>query len=200
MIRYLFKRLPILPFSHIRLLSTQRTSIKMNTRTKEQLNKNTKLSQEEFKENERMMGKLYEHIPKIGSKYLRGLRFKKFVDKMEQLYLKERKWQKDNEKKTKEFMIASLASTTPIHDAFNYYFKRSSREYSSRNIMMCLKCIGDILKVRGPTNPAHYFDYSQEQMLESWQFGDLIEDIQFALKLSTIIIPHDISRVLFSNT
>jgi hypothetical protein len=189
MIRYLLKRSPIFPFSRIRLLSTNI-----------EVNEEPRLSQEELKENERVMSKLYEHIPKIGLKYLRGLRFKKFIGKMEQLYLKECKWQKDNVKRAKEFMIASVASTTPIHDAFRHYFKRSSNEYAARNIVMCLKSIENILKVRGPTNPSHYFDYSQEQMLESWQLVHVIEDIQFALKLTSIIIPYDIYRVLFTNT
>lgn len=196
MIRHLFKRSRILPLSSIRQASAQTVGAAGAT-PEGNTPDPPRRPLEETKE-EKTIGKMYEHIPKTGSKYLRGLRFKKFVDKMEQLYLKERKWQLDNEARAREFMAASLASATPIHDVFKHYHRRSAREFAGRNIVMCLKSIGDVLRVRGPS-PVHHFDYSQEQLLDSWQLYHLIEDVQFALKLSSLVIPRDISKVFQLN-
>lgn len=195
MIRHMLKRSPILPFSMMRYLSSQ--TVNSSQATPKQVNQIPNYTQEEFNENEKALSRLYEHIPRIGSRYLHGLRLKKFVNKMEQLYLKERKFQRDNEKRAKQFLIVSLGSTIPIHDAFRYYFKCSTDEFAARNIVMCLKTIGDVLRIRGPS-PVHYLDYSQDQLVESWQFVHLLEDIKFALKLSTVIIPYDISRVILN--
>ncbi len=143
---------------------------------------------------EELVTRLYEKLPTAGPKYIRNLRFKKFVEKMERIYLLEREWQRAAEKRDKDFAIFTTSSKAPIHEIFTHYNAHSKSGFSARDIAGCLKGIADVFRVRGPI-PYHYFDYDRKETLQSWQMYHLFEDINHGFKLSTLILPHDISKV-----
>ena len=145
-------------------------------------------------ENEKLITQLYENIPKTGPRYIRNLRFKKFVEKMERIYLLEREWQRNAEKRDKDFMIHTISSKAPIHETFSYYNANNKAGFSGRNIAGCLKGISDILRVRGPI-PVHYHDYSAKEVLSSWPMYHFLEDIDHGFKISTLLLPHDMANV-----
>jgi len=197
-----------IPYSILRTFSSQdgpdtqssepstTTTTTTSTSDEDEMDESSRFFPRFVEKDDPMITNLFSHIPEKGPRNTRNLRFRKFVEKMEQIYISERNYQKDMETMDRKFTRLFVSGKMPLHDIFKEYSAKNREGYQGRLIAKCLKGFSDTLKSRG-TVYITYHDYSHKDLLESWQFYHLLENIKHTFKLTTFIIPHDISNVFF---
>ncbi len=145
---------------------------------------------------EKMITSLYDDLVKgEAPRYMKVLRFKKFVDKMEHIYLSELARRKTYDRRDHELRMQIMMSKTPLHDVFRAHHQIDyAVGFSGERLADCVTALADVMRARGP-KPALYWDYDRKRLASSWQMYHFIEDVQHGLKKPTIFHPHHIAAV-----
>ena len=145
-----------------------------------------------------LIPKVFVGVSKGVPKYIKGLRFKKFVEKMEYIYLSELRWQRKLDKLKAAVSAGIFVAKNPLHEALRAYQKNNSAGFSSENLATCIQTLSDVFKCRG-TKPKPYYDYTRTELISSWQMYHVLDDIKHGLKLSTMFLPYNMARVLLNS-
>lgn len=110
--------------------------------------------------------------------FSREQRFMKFCKHMEKLYDMHSEHQAEKIQRDHTFRMTAFTSDKPLRDALTAYAKYRD-SWDSEHIAATSQWIGEIAQSRGPRA---YFDFTNAELYQSWQFVKYLEDVKFGLK------------------
>lgn len=110
--------------------------------------------------------------------FTREQRFMRFCKQIEKLYDMHSEQQAAKIKRDHTFRLTAFSSEKPLRDAFTAYAQYRDC-WDSEHIAATSQWVGQIAQTRGPRV---YFDFTNTELFQSWQFVKYLEDVKFGLK------------------
>jgi hypothetical protein len=110
--------------------------------------------------------------------FTREQRFMRFCKQIEKLYDMHSEQQAAKIKRDHTFRLTAFSSEKPLRDAFTAYAQYRDC-WDSEHIAATSQWVGQIAQSRGPRV---YFDFTNTELFQSWQFIKYLEDVKFGLK------------------
>lgn len=123
-------------------------------------------------------------------------RYQLFIEKMHQLYKKERRLEKKKKEGLARMSVTPVHSSAPIKQCLNEYSRLSRGGFDCDLLAQSLTRLNHVVVALG-NNPLTFSDYTLSEMDQSWRMDKLAEDIKFGLDPNPNIFfsPYNMAKV-----
>lgn len=104
-----------------------------------------------------------------------------FIEKMDQVYKSELRFQRKLKKEIDRHIKAPLYSQTPLKEILRSYNTLSARGFNPELVTKTLTSLDNAIRARG-FRGRFMQDYTQEEFEQSWRMAKFFEDVEFGLR------------------